>query len=159
MNNLENFANNNHDAIRSILRAINFSQGQFSLIFLHCNCVRLHQEIAVKLRSSYCTRIEEINLSPSAISLYDNISATMVNIQPHAVMVFGLDTVNHLDSILQVSNQIREEFSKKFAFPLLIWIDDQILKRIIRIAPDLESWSTIIDFDENHRMQAQSLSF
>jgi uncharacterized membrane protein len=83
----------------------------------------------------------------------------MVNIQPHAVMVFGLDTVNHLDSILQVSNQIREEFSKKFAFPLLIWIDDQILKRIIRIAPDLESWSTIIDFDENHRMQAQSLSF
>jgi len=103
------------------LRAINFSQGQFSLIFLHCNCVRLHQEIAVKLRGSYCTKIEEINLSPSAISLYDNISATMVNIQPYAVMVFGLEAVKNLDSILRVSNQIREEFSRKFAFPLFIW--------------------------------------
>ena len=151
MNDLENIPNHHYEPIKTILRVIDFSQGHFSLIFLHCNDAELRQQVSAKLRESLPNKIEEITLPQSAISLYDNISLSLDR-HPEVLMVFGLETVNNLDSILQFSNQIREEFRKNFAFPLLIWIDDQILRRIIRIAPDLESWSTIIDFDENHRI-------
>ncbi|NET71669.1 MAG: hypothetical protein F6K62_12260 [Sphaerospermopsis sp. SIO1G2] len=38
---------------------------------------------------------------------------------------------------------------KNFTFPILIWIDDQILRKIIRIAPDLENWGSVIDFEND----------
>ena len=143
MNDLQNIANHQYEPIKTILRVIDFSQGHFSLIFLHCNDAKLRQQVAAQLRESSPKKIEEITLPQSAISLYDNISLSLDR-HPEVLMVFGLETVNNLDSILQFSNQIREEFRKNFAFPLLIWIDDQILRKILRIAPDLETWGSII---------------
>jgi len=143
MNDLENISNHHYEPIKTILRVIDFSQGQFSLIFLHCNDAELREQVAAQLRERSPNKIEEITLPHSAISLYDNISLTLDR-HPEVLMVFGLETVNNLDSILQFSNQIREEFRKNFTFPLLIWIDDQILRKILRIAPDLETWGSII---------------
>ncbi|PNK06287.1 hypothetical protein CEP10_01070 [Cylindrospermopsis raciborskii S07] len=143
MNDLENIPNHHYEPIKTILRVIDFSQGQFSLIFLHCNDAELREQVAAQLRERSPNKIEEITLPHSAISLYDNISLTLDR-HPEVLMVFGLETVNNLDSILQFSNQIREEFRKNFTFPLLIWIDDQILRKILRVAPDLETWGSII---------------
>ncbi|MCH4905098.1 hypothetical protein GSN00_12085 [Cylindrospermopsis raciborskii CHAB3438] len=143
MNDLENISNHHYEPIKTILRVIDFSQGQFSLIFLHCNDAELREQVAAQLRERSPNKIEEITLPHSAISLYDNISLTLDR-HPEVLMVFGLETVNNLDSILQFSNQIREEFRKNFTFPLLIWIDDQILRKILRVAPDLETWGSII---------------
>ena len=41
MNDLENIPNHHYEPIKTILRVIDFSQGHFSLIFLHCNDAEL----------------------------------------------------------------------------------------------------------------------
>ncbi|AFZ59478.1 eIF2A-related protein [Anabaena cylindrica] len=149
MNNQESPPENNDSSLRTILRAIDFSQGQLSLIFLRCNYAKLRQQIAAQLKEISSIPIREITLPESAKSLYNNISQELGDEQPQAVIISGLDSVNNIDSILSLSNQIREEFRKNFPFPILIWIDDQILRKIIRVAPDLENWGSIIDFEND----------
>ncbi|WP_413174870.1 hypothetical protein [Anabaena azotica] len=149
MNNQESPPENNDNSLRTILRAINFSQDQLSLIFLRCNYAKLRQQIAAQLKEISSIPIREITLPESAKSLYNNISQELGNEQPQALMISGLDSVKNIDGILSLSNQIREEFRKNFPFPILIWIDDQILRKIIRIAPDLENWGSIIDFEND----------
>ncbi|MTJ50685.1 hypothetical protein, partial [Dolichospermum sp. UHCC 0259] len=149
MNNQQNIPENNDNSLRTILRAINFSQGQLSLIFLRCNYAKLRQQIAAQLKAASSISIREITLPESAKSLYDNIFQELRNEQPQALMISGLDSVKNIDGILSLSNQIREEFRKNFPFPILIWIDDQILRKIIRVAPDLENWGSIIDFEND----------
>ncbi|MGM3308750.1 eIF2A-related protein [Anabaena sp. WFMT] len=149
MNNQESPPGNNDNSLRTILRAINFSQGQLSLIFLRCNYAKLRQQIAAQLKEVSSIPIREITLPESSKSLYNNISQELADEQPQAVMISGLDSVKNIDAILSLSNQIREEFRKNFPFPILIWIDDQILKKIIRVAPDLENWGSIIDFEND----------
>lgn len=149
MNNSESPPDNNDKSLRTIFRAINFSQGQLSLIFLRCNYAKLRQQIAAELRKGSSIPIREITLPEAAKSLYDHIFQELGNEAPQAVMISGLDAVNNIDSILSLSNQIREEFRKNFPFPILIWIDDQILRKIIRVAPDLENWGSIIDFEND----------
>ncbi len=66
--------------------------------------------------------------------------------QPSAAMVFGLESVKDIDRLLISANQVREEFRKNFHFPLVLWVTDEILQKLIRLAPDLESWTTSIHF-------------
>jgi len=140
---------NNQNSLRTVLRAINFSQGQLSLIFLRCNYAKLRQQISAQIHQVSSIPIKEITLTASTKSLYNQISQELGNEQPPALMISGLDSVKNIDEILNLSNQIREEFRKNFPFPILIWIDDQILKKIIRVAPDLESWGSILDFEND----------
>ncbi|WP_016953255.1 lipopolysaccharide assembly protein LapB [Anabaena sp. PCC 7108] len=149
MNNQEIPTDNNDNSLQTILRAIRLSQGQLSLIFLRCNYAKLRQQIAAQLKEVSSIPIQEITLSESIKSLYNQISQELGNEQPQALIISGLDSVKNIDSILSLSNQIREEFRKNFPFPILIWIDDQILKKIIRVAPDLENWGSIIDFEND----------
>ena len=149
MNNPEISPDNNENSLRTILRAINFSQGQLSLIFLRCNYAKLRQQISAQIHQVSSIPIREITLTASTKSLYNQISQELGNEQPQALMISGLDSVKNIDVILSLSNQIREEFRKNFAFPILIWIDNQILKKIIRVAPDLESWGSILDFEND----------
>ncbi|OYE04328.1 hypothetical protein CDG79_14000 [Nostoc sp. 'Peltigera membranacea cyanobiont' 232] len=62
-------------------------------------------------------------------------------------MVVGLESVQNLSVMLTSANQVREEFRKNFAFPLVLWIDDEIYKQLIQLAPDLESWATTRNFE------------
>jgi len=149
MNNPEISPDNNENSLRTILRAINFSQGQLSLIFLRCNYAKLRQQISTQIHQVSSIPIREITLTASTKSLYNQISQELGNEQPQALMISSLDSVKNIDVILSLSNQIREEFRKNFPFPILIWIDDQILKKIIRVAPDLESWGSILDFEND----------
>jgi hypothetical protein len=61
-------------------------------------------------------------------------------------MVFSLESISDLKTVLKSSNYIREEFSKHFPFPLLLWVNDEVLKKLLRLAPDLESWATSVEF-------------
>lgn len=149
MNNPEISPDNNQNSLRTVLRAINFSQGQLSLIFLRCNYAKLRQQISAQIHQVSSIPIREITLTASTKSLYNQISQELGNEQPPALMISGLDSVKNIDVILNLSNQIREEFRKNFPFPILIWIDDQILKKIIRVAPDLENWGSILDFEND----------
>jgi hypothetical protein len=64
-------------------------------------------------------------------------------------MIYGLESVTAIDQVLLATNLVREELSKKFPFPLVLWINDRILAKLDRLAPDLKSWAgnTVISFD------------
>ncbi|MBD2340744.1 hypothetical protein H6G64_27635, partial [Calothrix sp. FACHB-156] len=66
-------------------------------------------------------------------------------------MIFGLELVKDIDTVLTAANQVREEFRKNFPFPILLWINDQVLQKMIRLAADLDNWATTINFNNNTR--------
>jgi tetratricopeptide (TPR) repeat protein len=54
--------------------------------------------------------------------------------------------VSDIKIVLTSSNYIREEFSKNFPFPLVLWINDEVQQKLLRLVPDLESWATSVEF-------------
>ncbi|MBD2168836.1 hypothetical protein H6G04_31150 [Calothrix membranacea FACHB-236] len=64
-------------------------------------------------------------------------------------MIFGLESVKDIDTVLTAANQVREEFRKNFPFPILLWINDQVLQKMIRLAADLDNWATTINFNNS----------
>lgn len=137
---------NNEQNLQTLARAIRLSQGEFSLILLRCNYAVLQQRIVESLQQISPVNIRETTLPDSVTTLYTTLFTEVQDSQPDALMVFGLDSVQNLDIILTSANQVREEFRKNFPFPLLLWVNDQVIEKFIRLATDLESWATTIEF-------------
>ncbi|MDZ8189329.1 MAG: AAA family ATPase [Nostoc sp. ChiSLP02] len=145
----ENFAADNESSLQALVRAIARSQGQFSLIFLRCNYAVLRERMVQRLRDIATVKIRELIVPESVKTLYTTIQAELGCEQPPALMLFGLDAVSDIDTVLTSTNQVREEFSKNFPFPLLLWVNDRVLQKLIRLTPDFESWATTIVFELN----------
>ncbi|MDZ8096434.1 MAG: hypothetical protein RMZ42_31530 [Nostoc sp. DedQUE05] len=143
----ENLAFDNQSSLQTLVRAITFSQGQFSLIILRCNYAALRQRMVERLHQLSPVQIHEITLPASVKTLYTNIREQLGDEQPPALMVFGLESVKNIDTVLTSANQVREEFRKNFPFPILLWVNDSVLQKFIRLATDLENWATIIEFE------------
>lgn len=143
----------NEQSLNTLVRAINYSQGEFSLILTRCNYTALREEIIQTLREQCPIEVRELDLPPSSRTLYTAIKSELGDNHPSALMVFGLEDIEELDAVLTSTNQVREEFRKEFSFPLIIWINDTILQKLIKLVPDLESWSTAVEFE----MTAQDL--
>ncbi|WP_287265274.1 hypothetical protein [Moorena sp. SIO3A2] len=61
---------------------------------------------------------------------------------PHsALLIVGLESVVALEELLTSTNQVRDEFRKRLTFPLILWVNDQVLQKLIRLAPDFASWA------------------
>lgn len=131
---------------RSSRCAIALSQGEFSLILARCNYSALRERMVQRLRQLCPVKIRELVLPESVKTLYTTIQAELGDEQPLALMVFGLESVNDLNTVLTSTNQVREEFRKNFPFPLVLWSNDEVLRHLIRLAPDFESWATTTDF-------------
>ncbi|MCC5628336.1 hypothetical protein LC613_09525 [Nostoc sphaeroides CHAB 2801] len=143
----ENLAPDNERSLQTLVRAITLSQGEFSLIFLRCNYADLRQRMVERLRQLSPVQIREITLPASVKTLYTNIREQLLDEQPLALMIFGLESVKDIDTVLTSANQVREEFRKNFPFPILLWVNDQVLQKFIRLATDLENWATIIELE------------
>ncbi|MEH1937392.1 MAG: CHASE2 domain-containing protein [Nostoc sp.] len=143
----ENLAPDNERSLQTLVRTITLSQGEFSLILLRCNYADLRQRMVERLRQLSPVQIREITLPASVKTLYTNIREQLLDEQPPALMVFGLESVKDIDTVLTSANQVREEFRKNFPFPILLWVNDQVLQKFIRLATDLENWATIIEFE------------
>lgn len=137
----------NEQSLNTLVRAINYSQGEFSLILARCNYAALQQKITQVLREQCPIDIRELNLPPSSRTLYTAIKSELGDNHPSALMIFGLEGIEELDAVLTSTNQVREEFRKEFSFPLVLWINDTILQKLIKLVPDLESWSTAVEFE------------
>lgn len=143
----ENSVANNQRSLKSLERAIAMSQGQFSLILAHCNCLKLRRKLSKQLKELSSLQIREMTLHPSVNTLFTTI-LTKVEEPPSALMVFGLESVVASDELLTATNLVRDEFRKQFSFPVVLWIDDEILQKMIRLAPDFKNWAaTPIRFD------------
>jgi WD40 repeat protein len=136
----------NESSFQTLLRAIELSQGQFSLILVRCNYASLRKQMVRQLLARCPIQLRQIVLDESASTLYKTILTALGKEQPPALMVFGLESVRSISAMLVSTNQVREEFRKNFPFPLLLWVNDEILQKLIRLAPDFESWATTVEF-------------
>jgi hypothetical protein len=98
---------------------------------------------------TYSGTTTELVLQPSIKSLYSSILATLSGQQRGApIVVFGLESVTAIDSVLISTNQMRDEFRKSLTVPLVLWVTDEVLQKLTRFAPDFKSWAaTSIKFE------------
>lgn len=131
----------NERSLTRLIRSIALSQGQFSLILVRCNYARLRLQILQQFQEKSPISTQQIVLSQSVTTLYTTIASEIEGSTPKALMVLGLETVESLDHLLNSTNQVRDEFRKTFAFPVVLWITDEVATKLIRLAPDFKSWA------------------
>jgi len=140
-------ANYNERSLKTLVRSITMSQHQFSLILVRCNYEQLRQQIAQRLREVSPVPIQDLVLPPSVKTLYTTLQASTFQegYSPvgaaSALMVFGLETVVAIDELMASTNQVRDEFRKNFSCPVILWVTDDIVTKMIRLAPDFKSWA------------------
>ncbi|GBO54041.1 hypothetical protein APA_1989 [Pseudanabaena sp. lw0831] len=83
-----------------------------------------------------------MNLLPQETKLYGSIKATILDLNPPALLVLGLTEVAEIDNLLAAANVVREAFRESFAFPVLLWLDDRTFGQFVELAPDFYSWAT-----------------
>ncbi len=142
----EDVAADNEESLQALIRAITFSEGEFSPILVRCNYSSLREQIVRQLREQYPEKFHELVLDESVKTLYTTIEKALNTEQPKALMVFGLESVEAIDQVIVATNQVREEFRKNFPFPLVFWVNDEVLQKFTRLAPDFDSWTTTIEF-------------
>ncbi|OUL22986.1 hypothetical protein BV378_24115 [Nostoc sp. RF31YmG] len=136
----------NENSLQELAWAIATSQGEFSLILAVCNAPSLQKRLLPNLILSCSLEIREINLDKSVKTFFQTIQSSLGVEHPQALIVSGLESVTHLEQLLTAANQVREEFRKNFHFPLVVWVTDDLLHKLMRLAPDLYSWATIVEF-------------
>ncbi|MBE9053668.1 hypothetical protein IQ243_25360 [Nostocales cyanobacterium LEGE 11386] len=131
--------------IQTILRSSTLSEGDFSLILLRCNSEDLRQSIVEELAQISVINIQKLTLTSTVNTLFTAIKEQLGDEKPQALIVFGLESVYDIDTVLTTANRVREEFRKQFPFPVFLWVNDLILRKFIRLSPDLENWASIIE--------------
>ncbi|MEA5504649.1 hypothetical protein VB735_16325 [Halotia wernerae UHCC 0503] len=150
-------AENNQQSLQRLVRSIQLSQGQFSLILVRCNYGQLREQMIDAVHSlTKDVNLKEILLQPSTTALHNKIvtelfldhSAVVTDSLPSALMVFGLESVIDLDDLLTGINQARDIYAATFSFPLVLWLQDEVASLLSRLAPDFKSWAaTTIKFE------------
>lgn len=136
---------NDQSSLQPLLKAIKLSQGQFQLRLLRCNYRELRDRIIHHLQEQSPIKIQELVLDKTVKSLYATIQANVRDGQTQALIVSGLESALDLNAVLTSSNNIREEF-RNFRFPLLIWVNNDLLRKFYRLVPDFTNWVAITDF-------------
>ncbi|GGA07160.1 WD40 repeat domain-containing protein [Okeania sp. KiyG1] len=147
LNKLENLSQKNQNSLQELAFALEAEGKNFSLILARCNFKSLQHNLIQILANICSLKIQQLNLEPSAITLYTTIEKQIGNEQFQALMVLGLESVKEISQLLPSANQIRGEFSDNFHFPLVLWVTDNVLAEMIRLAPDFYSWAVTIDFE------------
>jgi len=165
----------NQRSLNTLIRTLQFSRGEFSLILARCNYVSLRSQIVQQLQERCPFPITTVTLPESAKTLLTSIRVALngegmeqgievgtlscenlgdgdfTGVPPEALMVFGLEAVHALDALLNSTNQVREEFRKRFPFPVVLWVNDRILARLIQQAADFKNWASVsIRFEMMH---------
>ncbi|MEQ8466376.1 nSTAND1 domain-containing NTPase [Coleofasciculus sp. E1-EBD-02] len=152
----ESIAAENDRALQSLIRVMRFvSRRRFSLVLVRCNYARLREEMLERLRRDSPVAFQVLRLAADEQRLYTKIKTEFGDRaacsegtyrETSALMVVGLEQVQNLPGLLSASNQMRDEFGKSFVFPVFLWVTDDVLRNIIRIAPDFYNWATLIGF-------------
>jgi hypothetical protein len=151
-----------YSAIRRLTRAIALSDGQFSLLLACCNSIGKQQQVLSLLEEFSTANIQEICIPEEAQTLYTTIATQLDCSEPEALVVSGLESVAAINQLIISTNLMRDEFPKHFQFPLILWVNDEILRKLVWLAPDLKDWaaSTIrfdvpdYQFTEQHPLSA-----
>ena len=144
---LENRLTENDRSFNTITRTLTLSQGCFSLLLVHCNCTETQKQAIQKLSKFH--NVKELTIPKSTKTLYNFIHAEATarnwlnkTTPLSGLCICGLESLPFLDKFLQDANFMRDRFPGAFPFPLILWVTDEVHKKLIRLAPDLESIAT-----------------
>lgn len=169
----------NQRSLNTLVRAIERSQGEFSLILARCNYASLRDQITQQLEAASTVPVMQLTLPECSKTLHteiqhrvreggedrengeggqdeegrgdggeqSNSGSWLLTPGSFACVVFGLESLTSLDQLLVRANQIRDEFPKDFPFPLVLWVNDWVLQKMTRLAPDFKSWATVLEFE------------
>ncbi|AFY42053.1 hypothetical protein [Nostoc sp. PCC 7107] len=142
---------NNLAAVERLARAMKVAEGEFSLILACCDSIPQQQQILKFLQELSSVEIQEMRLLPTDETLYTTITNTIDISQPQALMVHGLESVVAIPQMLISTNLMRDEFRKNLHFPVILWVNNEVLSQLVWLAPDLKNWAaTTIRFDISH---------
>lgn len=161
LSNIEDLTANNKRSLTRLNRAITFSQGQFSAILVRCDDISLREQIVKQLGEQSSVEIQTLVLSPSVKTLYTTIKTTLADNRPQALIVLGLESVVAIEQVLVSTNLIRDEFRKRFPFPLVIWVNEDIMQKLIRLAPDFKNWAAnaiLFEVTNNHLVELKAIT-
>ncbi|MGJ5628125.1 hypothetical protein [Nostoc sp. CALU 1950] len=133
----------NEESLKSLIRTIKLSQGDFSLICVRCNYTSLRKRMIKQLQKLWYELglpgdIKKLDMPNFSTTLYTTIKNELADEQPQALMIFGLESVNDIDQVLIAANYVRDEF-RNFRFPIILWITDEIQAKF-KFVPDFWSW-------------------
>ncbi|MCT7956144.1 nSTAND1 domain-containing NTPase [Laspinema palackyanum] len=144
--NPEQISPENEKALKKLAWALEASRGEFKLFIARCNYIQLRDRLAQRLQQLCSVEIRRIEVKAGDRLLHSRIRLELGEEQPDALMVFGLEIVTDIQTLLSSANQVREEFQNHFHFPLVLWVNDEVQKKVRQIAPDLESWAIPVQF-------------
>lgn len=127
--------------LNRLLRAIALSEGEFALLLARCNSSAVRDQVVAELRSHLSSRLYLWHATPEvgAVNLVEILEDAPEETQ--VACVTGLETSPHLNDILAIANNAREEFRRRFRFPLVLWVTDAVEAQLRRQSPDLASWA------------------
>ncbi|NJL00658.1 MAG: hypothetical protein HC910_08835 [Spirulinaceae cyanobacterium SM2_1_0] len=129
-------------AFKHLLRALRFSQGEFSLILADCPDAEQRCHLTHQLRERLSHRLQDVTLPISASTLLSSLQSALNHPgDPDAVMVSGLEQVEDVVAVLCAANLTRNDLRRCCPLPLVLWVTPEILRLLKRLAPDLSSWA------------------
>ncbi|RLC19197.1 MAG: hypothetical protein DRI57_07495 [Deltaproteobacteria bacterium] len=137
----EKITSPNKEALSRLTRAVKWSPGKFSLILARCDYAGLRAQIIEQLHEVCPVQIQEITIPPWERSLHRAISGEITDNMPDAVMILGLESSADPDAILKGANHVRGKFAKDFPFPMILWVTDPVMTKLIRSVTDFYSWA------------------
>ncbi len=139
---------NNRRSLSTLARSIILSEGDFSLILVRCNYTFLREKMWQKIQHLSPQPLDSLILKNNQINLYQNIANFTENREVYCLHIFGLEMLDNLEQMLVSANQMRDEFNRSFNFPIVLWMTDEALQKMTRLAADFKSWAaTAIKFN------------
>ncbi len=136
------------DALQELARSLEWCEGEFAIVLARCNSVPLQSRLVQQLSRQCSVHLKEIALDRSATTLYTTIVDRLDRSPPDALSVSGFDLIDGIDRLLLGANFILGEFYQNFHFPSVWWVNDDIICKLIRLAPDLYSRTTTVEFSD-----------
>jgi WD40 repeat protein/tetratricopeptide (TPR) repeat protein len=138
----------NQRALQTLERAILLSEGQFSLVLVRCSYGQLRHDLLAQIAARSgpgepFAQVSRLVVPANLKTLYPLVAATAKTSSdrlPRAVMVLGLEEVESVETVFALANQMRDRF-KQLPFPIVLWLTDETLEKLKRVAPDLKSWA------------------
>ena len=138
----------NLDNLENLNWTLEASSGEFILTVASCNYGDLQQELIDELARTSALAVKVVRLQEEDISLFDALHRELSGETEaeSAVMVTGWERVEHLQKVLVSANQVRESLSQNFPIPMVLWVNHEVLRTLLRSAPDLASWASNYQF-------------
>ncbi|OYQ66391.1 hypothetical protein B9G53_04340 [Pseudanabaena sp. SR411] len=127
--------------LKRLLRAIALSEGDFALLLARCNSIEVRDCLVADLKAQLGSGLYDRHITDAdgVVNLVDILDEVGEGTQ--VISVTGLEASPHLHDILALANNAREEFRKRFKFPLVLWVTDDVEAELRRRSPDLASWA------------------